>query len=60
VAAVAASGRPAATLYITDRFREIVAVLRPRSARWPTCAQDVLEWLTFVDVQCPECNPPGA
>jgi hypothetical protein len=58
VAAVDAAGRPEATLYNTDRCREIFAVLRPSSPRWPTSAQDVLEWLTFVAIQCPECNPP--
>jgi hypothetical protein len=56
--AVDAAGRPDAALYITDRFREIFIVLRPGSASWPTSARDVIEWLTFINIQCPECNPP--
>ncbi len=58
VGAVDAGGAPATTLFITDRFREIYADLRPDEAGWPTTGGDVLEWLTFVEIQCPECNPP--
>jgi hypothetical protein len=58
VAAVDASGRADVALYITDRYREIFIVLRPGSASWPTSARDVIEWLTFINIQCPECNPP--
>ena len=58
VAAVDDGGRPDAALFVTDRYREVFVVLRPRDARWPTGAQDVLAWLTFVNIQCPECNPP--
>jgi hypothetical protein len=58
VGAVDASGRADVALYITDRYREIFTVLRPGGARWPTSAQDVMGWLTFVNIQCPECNPP--
>ena len=60
VGAVDSAGRPDVALYVTDRFREIFAVLRPRDARWPASARDVIEWLTFVNIQCPECNPPEA
>ncbi|AHG93206.1 hypothetical protein J421_5671 (plasmid) [Gemmatirosa kalamazoonensis] len=60
MAAVDSAGRPDVALFITDRFREIFAVLRPRDARWPTSARDVIEWLTFINIQCPECNPPEA
>jgi hypothetical protein len=60
VAAVDSTGRPDVALYISDQFREIFAVLRPRDARWPTSARDVVEWLTFINIQCPECNPPAA
>lgn len=58
VGAVDPGGAPAPTLFITDRFREIYADLRPDEAGWPTTGRDVLEWLTFVEIQCPECNPP--
>ena len=58
VGAVDDAGRPTLTLFITDRFREIYANLRPEQAGWPASGSDVVEWLTFVEIQCPECNPP--
>lgn len=58
VGAVDPAGRPDVALYVTDRFREIFIVLRPGDASWPMGARDVLEWLTFVNIQCPECNAP--
>jgi hypothetical protein len=60
VAAVDAGGQPDVALYITDRYREIFILLRPGDASWPTSARGVLEWLTFVSIQCPECNAPEA
>lgn len=58
VGALDRGGRPAAGVYVTDRYREIFAVLRPGDADWPQSAEDVMEWLTFVNIQCPECNSP--
>ena len=58
VGAVDAHGEPTTSLYITDRYREIYAATRPEDADWPTTVNDVLHWLTFVNIQCPECNPP--
>jgi hypothetical protein len=58
VGAVDARGEPTTSLYITDRYREIYAATRPEDADWPTIVNDVLHWLTFVNIQCPECNPP--
>ena len=58
VAAVDEAGRAETVLYLTDRYREIFAVLRPGDRRWPASARDVVEWLTFMNIQCPECNPP--
>jgi hypothetical protein len=57
-AAIDDAGRAETVLYLTDRYREIFAVLRPGDARWPASARDVVEWLTFMNIQCPECNPP--
>ena len=59
VAATDEAGAPAAAVYVTDRYREIYAVLRPAQARWPANAREVIEWLTFANIQCPECNAPG-
>jgi len=58
VGAVDAHGEPTTSLYITDRYREIYAATRPGDADWPTTVSEVLQWLTFVNIQCPECNPP--
>jgi len=56
--AVDANGRPAPALFTTDHYREIYGVMRPGEPRWPTSAKDVIEWLVFANIQCPECNPP--
>jgi hypothetical protein len=58
VGAIDTDGQPTTSLYITDRYREIYASTRPENADWPTTVNDVLQWLTFVNIQCPECNPP--
>jgi len=52
------AGAPAMALYITDPYREIFAVLRPFEPGWPENAGDVLQWLRFVNIQCPECAVP--
>lgn len=56
--AIDEAGQSVMALFVTDRFREIYADLRPDEPGWPASARDVLEWLTFVEIQCPECNPP--
>lgn len=58
VGAVDAQQQPTTSLYVTDRYREIYAATRPSHADWPATVDDVLQWLTFVNIQCPECNPP--
>ncbi|MDQ2930070.1 MAG: hypothetical protein M3Y05_04520 [Gemmatimonadota bacterium] len=58
VGAVDAAGQPMTSLYITDRYREIYATTQPGRPDWPWTAHDVLECLKFVNIQCPECNPP--
>lgn len=58
VGAVDDTDTPAAALYVTDAYREIFAVLRPSEPGWPEGASDVLQWLTFATIQCPECSVP--
>lgn len=58
VGALDSNGQPATSLYVTDRYREIYAAIRPEQTDWPAALEDVLKWLTFVNIQCPECNPP--
>lgn len=58
VGATDAAGRPAPAVFVTDRFREIFAAYLPgRGPRLPS-AQEILEWLVFINIQCPECGVP--
>jgi peroxiredoxin len=58
IGAVDAQARPRATLYITDRFGEIFASFRESAAGGLPRVSDILEWLEFINRQCPECFPP--
>lgn len=58
VGAVGDADQPAPALYVTDHYREIYAALRPGERGWPKSANDVVQWLVFVNIQCPECNAP--
>ncbi len=45
-------------IYFLDKFREVFHVYRiPIDQPLPT-ADDVLGWIRFVAMQCPECHPP--
>jgi peroxiredoxin len=52
------SGRPCLAVYVTDRYGEVFAAWRAIEGDTPPTAQDVVEWLEFVNQQCPECFPP--
>jgi peroxiredoxin len=56
--AMDAAGRPAPALFTTDHYREIYGAMRPGKGTWPTSAKDVIDWLVFANIQCPECNAP--
>jgi peroxiredoxin len=58
VGAVDVAGRPAPALFTTDHYREIYSVMRPGEPTWPANAKDVIDWLVFANIQCPECNVP--
>jgi peroxiredoxin len=60
LAAIDDSGRPEVVLCITDRYREIFAMTRVGDEQWPARGMQVIEWLTFVNIQCPECSAPEA
>jgi peroxiredoxin len=60
LAAIDDSGRPEIVLCITDRYREIFAMTRVGDEQWPSRGNQVIEWLTFVNIQCPECSAPEA
>ena len=58
VAATDTAGRPAPAVFVTDRFREIFAAYLPESGPGLPGAKDILEWLVFINIQCPECGAP--
>ncbi len=52
------NGAPAAALYVTDRFGEVFAAFRTAEGKALPDADDIVDWLGFVNRQCEECNPP--
>lgn len=60
LAAVDDSGQLEVVLCVTDRYREIFAMSRVGDEDWPGDGSQVVEWLTFVNIQCPECSAPEA
>lgn len=56
--AVNASGDLAPAVIITDRYREIYHIFRPADPAWPPTFDEVLRWLVFMNIQCPECGAP--
>jgi hypothetical protein len=46
------------TIYITDKFREVFHVYRVGEGEMLPTAKDILSWVEFVEMQCPECHPP--
>jgi peroxiredoxin len=51
------SGAVGMTVCITDRWAEVFFVCRTVDGDSAPDIKDVLEWLTFIDYQCPECFP---
>ena len=58
VGATDPAGRPAPAVFVTDRFREIFAAYLPGRGSALPGAKDVLDWLAFINIQCPECGVP--
>lgn len=58
LAAGDAAGRLAPAVFVTDRFREIFAAYLPGHGSGLPAAQEVLDWLVFINIQCPECGVP--
>ena len=50
-------GHPATAIYITDRFLEVFAVYRAAQGQTMPCSREIVEWLSFINSQCPECSP---
>jgi peroxiredoxin len=53
-----AAGRPAPAVFVTDRFREIYGAYLPGHGSELPSAQAIIEWLVFINIQCPECGAP--
>lgn len=45
-------------VYITDRFGEVFGLYRRSEGQLLPDIADILNWLEFVNSQCPECGPP--
>jgi len=43
---------------ITDRFGEVFAVYRAAEGQAMPSVREIVEWLSFINSQCPECSPP--
>ena len=56
--AVDANGLDSAAVYVTDRFGEVFGAHRTANGDRLPCLADILNWLEFVNAQCPECEPP--
>jgi len=50
-------GEPGLAVYITDRWGEVIFVCRTSEGDPAPEAAGLLDWLRFVDQQCPECFP---
>lgn len=44
--------------YLTDRFGEIVSTYVAPAHSMPPSIEEILRTLEFVNLQCPECEPP--
>ncbi len=56
--AIGVDGQTAPALYVTDRFGEVFAAFRTSEGQSLPDADDILDWLEFVNQQCEECFPP--
>ena len=53
-----AAGGLGPAVFVTDRFREIFAAYLPGQRSGLPAAQEILDWLVFINIQCPECGVP--
>ena len=58
VGATDAAGQPAPAVFVTDRFGEIFSAHLPGDRSGLPSAKEILEWLVFINTQCPECGVP--
>ncbi len=58
VGATVELGNPTSAVFVTDRFREIYAAYLPEAGSALPSVKEVMNWLTFINIQCPECGVP--
>jgi peroxiredoxin len=51
-------GHPATAIYITDRYGEVFVVYRAAEGQAMPGSREIVEWLSFINSQCPECSSP--
>lgn len=51
-------GRPVPAIYITDQYGEVFGSFRTAIGQALPDLREILNWLEFVNSQCPECEPP--
>lgn len=56
--ALDSNGSPRLAVYVTDRYAEVFAAWRTTQGDPAPSPQDILDWLEFINRQCPECFPP--
>lgn len=56
--AVDSKGLDSAAVYVTDRFGEVFGAYRTAAGDALPSLVDILNWIEFVNAQCPECEPP--
>lgn len=49
---------PSTAVYFTDKFREVFHVYRIAQGEPLPSVDEILGWIKFVAMQCPECHPP--
>src|SRR5262249_9836049 len=56
--AVDAQGQDSAAIYVTDRYGEVFGVYRKSAGQSLPDIAAILNWLEFINSQCPQCEPP--
>jgi peroxiredoxin len=51
-------GYATAAVYVTDRHGEVFGAYRTRDGQTLPTVAEILDWLEFINNQCPECEPP--
>lgn len=51
-------GHAIAAVYVTDRYGEVFGAYRIRDGQTLPTVAEILDWLEYINNQCPECEPP--